>query len=408
VALTASYLPLNNWSLQGMEVSVLVLMVSISLSLALRSIRDGAFRPSPYVCLGVSTLVRPDMAVPLLGFLLFQLGTDPSHRRRHLAWGVGCLVMFGAAQTIFRMWYFGDVLPNTYYLKMTGYPFALRISRGAVVLARFMWDFNLLLFALPFLLLVQPQRRTALLIWAAAVQMLYSVYVGGDAWEYWGGSNRYISIAMPGFFVLLSLALYRGTMRIRQVNEDNHGQTGGLGRLAFPALIVFSIVSANSIHGIEAWTEVLLIHAPLHGGNGGENHQEVEEALQLRRITTEDAVLAVVRAGTIPYFTDRQSVDILGKNDLHIARESSRVPAGRERFVSFRPGHTKFDYRYSIEGQRPDVVVQLWHDREQVMPFLRQFYTEASVGRACVYVLKDSARVIRESLSRGSCNTRGP
>jgi hypothetical protein len=238
--------------------------------------------------------------------------------------------------------------------------------------------------------------------------MVYSVYVGGDAWEYWGGSNRYISIAIPGFFVLLSLALYRGAMRLRGVSGPDRMAARSLGVLAFPALIAFSIVSADSIHGIEAWTEVLLIHAPLHGGTGGENQQEVDEALQLRTITTDDAVLAVVRAGTIPYFTDRQSVDILGKNDLHIAREPSRVAAGRERFVSFRPGHTKFDYRYSIEEQRPDVVVQLWHDRDEVMPFLRQFYTAVSLGGNCVYVLKASTRVIRERLPRQGCDPQKP
>src|SRR3954453_6602923 len=40
VAMTASYLPLNHWSLQGMEVSALVLVVSVSVWLALRALGD--------------------------------------------------------------------------------------------------------------------------------------------------------------------------------------------------------------------------------------------------------------------------------------------------------------------------------------------------------------------------------
>jgi hypothetical protein len=402
VAITACYLPLNNWSLQGMEVSALVLMVSVSLNQALRSMDDGRFRASPYVLLGTSTLVRPDMAVPLAGLLLYQIVTDPVRRSRHLAWGTAALVVFGGLQTAFRLWYFGQVVPNTYYLKMTGYPVALRLTRGAFVLAGFIWKFNALLFALPFLLLIRRDRRSALLLWALVVQMFYSVYVGGDAWEYWGGSNRYIAIAMPGFFVVLSLALFQLAGAFTTAVE-----TAPWRRQVFASLVVLTIIAANSIYGARAWLEVLLVHAPLHSGPGGENQGEVEEALRLRTMTTPDAVIAVVRAGTIPYFSDRPAIDLLGKNDAHVAREWSRVPAGRDRFVQFRPGHTKFDYRYSIEEQRPDVVVQLWHDRDTVLPYLRTFYTPVVLQGNCVYLQNRSPRLLWDALPGGRCGDDG-
>jgi arabinofuranosyltransferase len=401
VALTAAYLPLNHWSLQGMEVGVLALVVSISLSRALSGLGDGRFRASPYLLLGAATLVRPDMVVPLAGLMLYEAVVDPANRRRHLAWGAAALVIFVALQTALRLWYFGQLVPNTFYLKMTGYPFHLRISRGAFVLAQFIWRFNPLLFALPFLLLVRRKRGIGLLLWMVVVQMVYSVYVGGDAWEYWGGSNRYIAIVMPAFFVLLSSALFRVAARFVTAMRTRWPDRVTLA--TFASLVAFSIFTVNSIYGVRAWLEVLLIHPPLHSGQGGENHGEVEEALTLRRLTTPDAVIAVVRAGTIPYFADRTAVDLLGKNDPHIAREASRVTAGRQRFVDFRPGHTKFDYRYSIELQRPDVVVQLWHHREEVLPYLRTFYTPVSLGGNCVYVQSRSPRVRRELLPVGRC-----
>ena len=316
-------------------------------------------------------------------------------------WGASAVVVFVGLQTTFRLWYFDQLLPNTYYLKMTGYPFHLRISRGIFVLGQFIWRFNPLLFALPFLLLVRRARDTGLLLWMFVVQILYSVYVGGDAWEYWGGSNRYISIVMPEFFVLLSFALFQiadtfvSTVQTRSPNRVRQA--------SFAALVTFSVFSANSIYGVRAWLEVLLIHPPLHSGEGGENQGEVEQALTLRRMTTPEAVIAVVRAGTIPYFAERPSIDLLGKNDLHIAREPSKVSAGRERFVDFRPGHTKFDYRYSIEQRRPDVVVQLWHDRDVVLPYLHTFYTPVLLGDKCVYVQNRSPRVRWEMLPVGRC-----
>jgi hypothetical protein len=119
-------------------------------------------------------------------------------------------------------------------------------------------------------------------------------------------------------------------------------------------------------------------------------------------------VIAVVRAGTIPYFSDRPAIDLLGKNDLHIAREASTVPPGRARFVYFRPGHMKFDYRYSIEQQAPDVVVQLWQNREEVLPYLQKYYTRVSLGSRCMYVLDASPRVLRDRLPPSGCDKGAP
>jgi len=153
---------------------------------------------------------------------------------------------------------------------------------------------------------------------------------------------------------------------------------------------------------------VLLVRPPLHTGTGDENHQEVEEALMLRAITSDDATIAVARAGTIPYFADRPSVDLLGKNDRYLAREASRVPPGPARFVDFRPGHSKFDYRYSIERLAPDVVVQLWDHREEIRPYLRRFYTGIAVTGKCVYARQSSPHVHWESVSTARCGEVAP
>lgn len=400
VVLTATYLPINNWSLQGMEVSVLVLVMSVALYLPLRS--HDWFRRSQYVLLGASTLVRLDMAVSLVGLLLFNVLVDRPNRRRHVIWGVTSLVAWVGLQTAFRVWYFGDILPNAYYLKMTGYPVIPRVSRGLFVLAQFVWRFNPLLFALPLILIGLRRRRTVLPLWTLAVQMLYSVWVGGDAWEYWGGSNRYISIAMPGFFVMLSYALLFTTRSLLGVLAPDL-QRPRTDALVFAVLIILAVVSGNSISGPGTWAEVLLIRAPLHTGPGDENHQEVEEALRLQTVTTADATVAVTRAGTIPYFSDRRGLDLLGKNDRHVAREMSRVTPGFRHFREFRPGHTKFDYRYSIEQQAPDVVLQLWTDREEVRPYLRRHYRTILLGTACVYVRDRSPHVLQDRLSGQDC-----
>src|SRR5262245_53144417 len=118
MALTAFYLPLNNWSLQGMEVGLLVLIMSLSLWQAIHCLSGRTFCVSLYFLLGASTCVRPDMVVPFGSMMLFLATLDSTNRRRHLFWGATILVVFYGAQTVFRLWYFDDMLPNTYYLKL--------------------------------------------------------------------------------------------------------------------------------------------------------------------------------------------------------------------------------------------------------------------------------------------------
>jgi hypothetical protein len=408
VLLTALYLPINNWGLQGMEVAVLVLIMSVVSWWALTCLREGRFSFPLYILLGLSTWIRPDMIVPFGSMMLFLAVADSPNRKRHLLWGSLILMSFCAAQTAFRVWYFGDPLPNTYYLKLTGYPLMLRMTRGLYVLAQFIWSANILLFALPFLLALRGDRRVLLLLWLLCTQMLYSVYVGGDAWEFWGGSNRYISIAMPGFFVLLSCGLFHLSQLIVEGFKARPKPTGRAAiewrRAVFPVLVGFSVLSVNSIHGAGALEEMFLIKAPLHSGKGGENDSEVNLALALRGITTPEATMTLARAGTIPYFSDRLGVDLLGKNDAHIAREPMhRSATGLRVLTEFRPGHMKYDYGYSIEDQSPDLVVQLWQHPDAVQPYLRKYYEGIRLEGRCIYVRRGSPNILWGKLPSESC-----
>jgi hypothetical protein len=239
-------------------------------------------------------------------------------------------------------------------------------------------------------------------------QIAYSVYVGGDAWEYWGGSNRYIAVAMPGFFILLADGLFRlARHTIATINRSRSTtlpETGLVMTGIFSALVLFSVLSVNSIHGVGALAELFLLKPALHAGPGDENQRDVEEALALREITEPSATVALTRAGTIPYFSDRATIDLLGKTDKVVARERSRVSAGLRRFIEFRPGHTKFDYDYSIGQQRPDVIVQLWDHLDEVQPYLDASYRRVRVSGQCLYVRLASDKLRWQRLSTVGCS----
>jgi arabinofuranosyltransferase len=346
------------------------------------------------------------MVVPFAAIMLFLAAMDAANRWRHLFWGSLILLGFSLAQTAFRLWYFGDPLPNTYYLKLTGYPLLLRVSRGIEVLCSFIWQSNALLFAIPFALALRRDPKVLLLLCVLSAQLLYSAYVGGDAWEFWGGSNRYISIAMPAFFVLLAFGLARlaGFLAIAFADKLHTRHLHALRNAGFLSLIAVSVLSMNSIHGPGALAEFFLLKPPLHAGPGEENDLDVREALALADVTKPAASLLVARAGTIPYFSQRVGIDLLGKNDVHIAHEPMRRDQdGIRGLIAFRPGHMKYDYKYSVETLRPDVVVQLWQHQEEVRPYLTQNYAGVFVAGRCAFFRKGSPNVLWDRLPDSPC-----
>ncbi len=401
-ALTASYLPINYWSLEGMEVGALVLLISACCSDAIRSLETREFPRRMYWLLAIGILIRLDMVIAYGAFFAFFLVADPANRRLHAIRGTALLAIAVGAEALFGAWYYGDVLPNTYYLKMTGVSPLVRIIRGAYVLAEFVWRANPLLFALAFALAFRRDRRLRLLCWLFALQVAYSVYVGGDAWEYWGGSNRFISIAMPEFFILLAYALY---LLIPTLVQTLHGRDGAtrpiVARWAFGLALVYAAVCLNSIHGAGALAEALLIRPPLHSGNGGENQQDVAQALVLRNLTNPDATVAVMRAGTVPYFSGRPSVDMLGKTDRVIARGRAAQPATVR---TFRPGHMKFDFAHSIGATQPDVIVQLRQRTDLARPFL-SVYDDRLIRGECTYFRRGSTHILWERVAAPHCQT---
>jgi hypothetical protein len=393
VILTAFYTPLNNWGLQGMEVSVLALITSAALWIALQALSLERFSPWIYLLLGLSTLVRIDMAVPYLVLLGFFTLADPAHRRQHLSWGLGLLAFFLLGQTLFRLVYYGTLLPNTYYLKMEGYPLFSRIARGLYVLFRFIWSFNWLLFLLPFsVLFFRRDRAMVLLALVVLGQLAYSVYVGGDAWEHRGGANRYISIVMPLFFVLFVSAAE--LLRAAILEKVRAGSQPAV-NLSLAGLALFGLASMLNMNllqdfrSLERWA---LVRQPLFIEG---NKEYVQIALALQKITTRQASVAVVTAGAIPYFSDRYAIDLLGKNDARIAHSQAHGAGNIFDLERFRPGHMKWDYDYALGQLKPDVVVQLWGDAETAQVYLdRDYVVGGAAGDLAFSLRKGSPNIL--------------
>jgi len=394
VILTAFYTPLNNWGLQGMEVSVLTFMITAVIFLVVKNLKEEISSPWPFIILGVGTLVRIDMAVSYLAVLGFLVIFDPDNRKNTLIWGLGTLIFFIIGQTIFRIWYYGEPLPNTYYLKMTGFPIALRIKRGLSVLFSLIKQMSWVLILLPFTILLYRRDRSILLLFLIlGGQIAYSVYVGGDAWEHKGGSNRYIALAIPLFFILFVYAVEQILQTLVQKDKSGKPIIQWAANLTLVVFVLASMVNFNYLVNIRSLERWLLLRQP---DFIEANKEYIDIVSELDQFSTPETRIAVVTAGAIPYFSNLPAIDLLGKNDPVIAQQPNHFP---KKLSDIRPGHMKWDYDYAVGELKPDVIVQIWGDTETVEAYQQQYYVVVDTGNRLFTVREDSPSILWDRLT---------
>jgi len=362
--LTALYYPLTAWSLQGSELALLVPVIGIAVAVGIRNIALDRFSSAPYWLLGAATLVRLDVGVVYVGLLAGLVSFDRARRAAHLTNGIGVLVLFAAAQTAFRFGYYGEWLPNTYYLKMTGYPALWRIAWGIRDLAGFAWH-RWIVFVLAAIGVYRRPRAGAIVAAVAGAQFAYAAYIGP-------ADNRFTTLVMPLVFVLTALGA-----------EALATAAVATGRLTRPGLQTALACAALVAAG--AWTlhpEALRFR--------GFPASVLDRDRALDDLTTADARIAVAAAGTL-YFLDRPGVDVLGKNDYTLAR--APVHWSFRRFgAGYASGHMKWDYAYSIGTLAPDVVAELWRYPEDAAPYL-QAYEPRLIRGETLYFRRGSPRI---------------
>jgi hypothetical protein len=400
VLLAGFYYPLVNWSLLGNEVSILAMLIAWVVWVAIKSHRESKTNPAMYGLIACATLVRIDAILPFFLVIVFLAIYDPENRKQHLGYGVLSLFLPVILQTGFRFFYYGEILPNTYYLKMTGVPLLYRVVRGGYVFIKFVWNLNWALFILPMIVVaIERRKATFLLMSIFLVMCLYSIYIGGDAWEHRGGANRFISTGIPLFFLLFAYALeWLREKIVRNLEPDGiSNRLQWVSWILVLAVGLVSLINFNALLDAHSLRFLALRGQPLYV-RGNERNTTI--GLFIKHITQEDARVAVVAAGATPYYSERVSIDLLGKSDVRIAKGEMKNLDDIE-LIDFRPGHMKWDYAYSIGELQPDVVVEVWvGTNAQAAPFLEDYVVIQVEGLkdflpdGKLYLRKDSSEIL--------------
>ena len=394
--LTAFYFPLNRWGLMGMEVSLIILLMTIAVYYAAMALDEGRFTAVPYV-MGIILIYTRIDAVLFLAVITAYMGLSRGQdRKKHIIYGAVSLAAALIPQTVFRLIYYGDVLPNTYYLKMTGYPVFWRFMTGLLTYLKNTFYFGWFIFLIAALGVYGNKSHLLKLgIIVFISQSAYSIYVGGDIAEGYGGFNRFYVIAVQ-FLFLAALA------GVKEIRERLIPQ-GALKTAAVTAAVfLVMLLSSNSFHGPKALKQFVTF------GLGSDREifgNPVERALIINDIAKKEAIVAVTSAGVTPYLINSDCTDILGKSDRYIAHLRAKQPPQNTGFTAkalfFEPGHLKWDYEYSIIGKKPDIIAGLWYDAYIINDFISENYLEIKEG---FFILKNSEKIDYERVKSFSKN----
>jgi arabinofuranosyltransferase len=332
-ALTLSSPMLVRWTTSGMETIAYIALLVIGTR---RVVRRSGFDPAAGLFFGLAFMARPPgllhAVLACLVFLPFRRQDSGATRK---IWLLGVLSMAGivSALTLFRLAYYGDPVPNTFYAKLTGELPSLLPAGLAYAKGFFLAGGGLLaLMALPVVLSPRIRDRgVALLVGQVVVQLIYSIRVGGDPFPH----HRFLVVAIPALAILASLGIDRLAERLgRTVRE----------RLSWAAVITLIVLQSllSNVDGSNSRLAAMVVT----------NEEREQLAGWIAGHFDESSLLAINAAGRVPYRTKLTTIDMLGLNDRHIARVRSSDVHDGAAFV----GHFKHDGDY-VCSRRPDVVV---------------------------------------------------
>jgi hypothetical protein len=384
-----------SWTTQGFETALLTLLFMLSVYRIIREADLGTPRLLTPVLVATMSLVRADAI--FLSALLYALALilNPN-RKLVLAYSAPTLIL-PIAHELFRLSYYGDVLPNTAYLKAFGWTGRYTAGWRHVIdfATEYRFALALALAGLPF---ARKRNRVYLLV-LVLIYTAYLGYVGGDPFP----DFRFFVPILPLVLVLAflgaeALGLAAVSLYLRSVSSKGATQsltqeavrpvllTVGAITVVLSLVTVFTSQEAHIAFVVKqlvgmvvgvtllicgfaamrlqgagllssALTILCLVTLPLliptYRGSLVPRRADAENVrlgLLLKQNTPDDSKVADFWAGSVFYFSERPAIDLLGKSDRYIAHLPAR-PGGMV------AGHNKFDFDYSIGELKPDFVV---------------------------------------------------
>lgn len=386
------YYPLDYWTLMGMENGMLCMLVFAAVWRAIAISGEVRFHPALPVLLGLAFMTRPDTAVFAALIMLHRLLGVGGKKGwiKLIASEVALLAAIVGAVTIFRLAYYGTIVPNTFTLRLTGATLGFRVENGIIFVKPFIEAMALpLALGIGAVALVR-NRHVALLLGLFLSSVGYQIYVGGGAWTCW----RLMSTMVPILMVLVVVGVSK-VFAIRGWLDRVLGFAGGWRFPLVGAVVAAATLCVWSYAYLEAndrfVENITFDQPPMYLKYSKIN---TDTGLALKSLLYPSATVGVTWAGGIPYYSGLPAIDFLGKNDRYIA---SLPPdhSGKLKMFGMKtlPGHDKYDLRYSMIKLKPTYVQMFRWGRQNMSKYFRTHYRRVRHKGVWVFVLMDSPDV---------------
>jgi hypothetical protein len=322
--------PVAIWTIGGLEQPLILLLLTWSIAFGFKIIDEE--QPSlfsislPSLCLGLLLLTRPDSLIFLVTFagvfFLVRGRNKQALKLTAILLVLPAILFFG--QFLFRLAYYGDWVPNTAYAKIV-------LSREHVVLG-LRYAFEGLASFSPFLelgilagilgIFYRHQiKRIVLLAALICSWTVYLIVIGGDIFPGW---RQLIPVIPATAFLLMMGTDWLLQDRIKNNRTPLPFFAELLAMTAILAVIFAMYFKNQTVNDQNRST---------YQGMWVWDGQRVGEMLK-KGFGKYQPLLAVDTAGSLPYWSELPSLDMLGLNDYYIARHPPAVmgagPIGHE------------------------------------------------------------------------------
>jgi hypothetical protein len=337
------------WASGGLETQMFTFFVTLAAALYLSDRLDGrAPRLSSALLFSVAALTRPEgvliFAVTVMHYSIAKITAKKiSPTRQEILW----ILIFSSLvipHLMWRRWYYGYWLPNTFYIKSSGIGGVW--SQGGYYLLRVCEQFHLWIVPLvlvPGLILTRERGARVLLAYATLVTAIFAIYVasvGGD----FMGLYRFV---MP----LIPLAILCSAVGLRLVLAPLTARQP----LASVAVVALAL-AGHAAHARAVDVAALAGPQPAPADRGIDTPgflrwyaaDRAAVGKWFAQYARPDDYAAVGGAGAQVYYSGMGSLDCYGLSDAFIAH---KLPAR-----SSRPGHQKYATDEYILSKRPTII----------------------------------------------------
>lgn len=313
------------WSISGLETAFFVMMVLLSIYFY------SNFQRLWSISGALSTLIRPEGAL-IFGILFLHEWLLRKDRLNDLLLSFGGFALLLLPFLIFKLFYYGDILPNPFYAK-TGFSMEY-VKSGLEYFWLFLQHYGLwgLLYLIPILLYKSLDFQGQLLVWLVYLYTLYVILIGGDVLKV----HRFFLPILPLLYLLF--AIFLKWLYVKFKNNLHGGM-----------IVIFLVLSISVIFFIIPRRWILNTRAEERNLVEGMRYA----AERAKEYCGLNCSIAVTTIGSLSYYsgTNVRIIDMLGLTDKFISHAPEKIEG-----IASTWKERKYNTHYVL-SREPDFVL---------------------------------------------------